>query len=245
MKLQLISFRAEVSGKERLESMLEIINHSNADLIVFCGHALRHYSYLVPLERGVKNKNVFVLFEVKRSYKEDYPNYLYTIQNGRVSSLNTKQMFSTSSEIENNESLCELYIDELETKRRFVVKDKRCLVIQCGENNIIKNRQSENNKPYFRFENRKDLKDRFFSLLKNTDIVLNPIHYPMGNQAKLKQRRLLFSRGKRCYFSVCNSIGKIAFNSKRIQYGYYNGKELGKVSLDTNAQYSIFTYMLL
>ena len=71
MKLQLVSFRTEVSGKERLESMLEIINNSSADLIVFCGHALRRYSYIEQLERGIKNQNVFVLFEVKRSYKED------------------------------------------------------------------------------------------------------------------------------------------------------------------------------
>ena len=162
-------------------------------------------------------KNVFVLFEVKRSNNEDYPNYLYTIQDGKIKSLNTKQVFATSSEIEGNEFLCEQFINELETKRRFAVKGKICLVLQCGENNIIKNSQSEKNKPYFRLEERKDLKGKFLSILKDTDIVLNPIHSPMGNQGKLEQRRKYLSGNKRYYFSVCNAEGEIGFNSKRIQ----------------------------
>lgn len=244
MKLQLVSFRSEASGKVRLALMIDIINQSSADFIVFCGYTILRYTYLDQLEREIKNKRVVVLFEVKRSIPQDYPNYLYIIRKGKIDSLDTKQMFATSSEIEGNDSLCEQYIEELETKRRFTVKGKQCLVIQCGENNILKNCQSDNNRAFFRFEKRKDLKDRFFKILKDTDIVLNPIHSPMGNQSKMAQRRILLSSGKRFYFSVSNADGKIGFKSKRIQYGYYNGKELYKSLFDTNELYSLSTYIV-
>lgn len=243
MKVQLVSFKKGSAWKRRLEQMIKIINDSDADLIMFNGRTLNDVSYLDQLESGVNNKRVFVLFEVEHSTKERHPYYLYKIQNGKIRSLNTKQLFADSSEIEGNEFLCERYLDELEAKRCFTVKGRKCLVLQCGENNIIKNSQSDDNRPGFRFEGRRDLKERFFILLEDTDIVLNPGHTPMGNQGKMKQRRILLSCNERYYFSVCNAEGKIGFNSKRIVYGYYNGKEIYKLS-DTNELYSIYTYIV-
>ena len=244
MKFQLVSFKKGSAWKRRLEQMIKIINDTDADLIMFNGRTLNDITYIDQLESGVNNKRVFVLFEVEHSTKERHPYYLYKIQKGKISSLNTKQLFAESSEIEGNEFLCERYLDELETKRCFTVKDKKCLVIQCGENNIVKNSQSNNNRPGFRFEERKDLKERFLKLLEDTDIVLNPGHTPMGYQGKIRQRRILLSSNKRYYFYVCNAEGKIGFDSKRIQYGYYNGKELYKSLSDTNELYSLSTYIV-
>jgi hypothetical protein len=154
----------------------------------------------------------------------------------------TNQFFATSQEIEGNELLCEHYIDELETKRCFSVKGKKCMVLQCGEINIIKNIQKENNRPVFRLQNRADLEKRFFNLLNSADLVLNPIHTPMGNQGKMEKRREMFSAHKRYYFSTSNSDEKHLIDSASLQYSFYDGYRLNETTREINnyAQIKVF-----
>ncbi len=154
----------------------------------------------------------------------------------------TNQFFATSQEMEGNELLCEHYIDELETKRCFSVKGKKCMVLQCGEVNIIKNIQKENNRPVFRLQNRVDLEKRFFNLLNSVDLVLNPVHTPMGNQGKMEKRREMLSANKRYYFSTSNSDEKHLIDSAGLQYSFYDGHRLNETTREINnyAQIRVF-----
>lgn len=153
---------------------------------------------------------------------------------GRLVNMFTNQFFASSKEIEGNELLCEHFIDELENKRCFRVKSKKCLALQCGEINIIKNIQKESNRSVFRLQNRTDLEKRFFDLLNNTDLILNPIHTPMGNQGKMEKRRELLSFSKRYYFSTSNSDEKHLIDSASLQFSFYDGARLNETTKEIN-----------
>ena len=243
MTIELISFRYNLGAKKRCELMINLVNQSQADLILFCGHTLKEKSDLEVLGEHIENNNSYVLFEVKRIDESNFlslRNCLYFIKDGAIHNLFTNQFFSTSDEIEGNESLCERFINELETRRRFTVKGKNCLVLQCGEINIIKNLQKEDNRPVFRLQQRKDLEERFNNLLNSTNIVLNPIHTPMGNQGKMKRRREYLSAGGRYYFSVCQNGSKdseIPIQSRSLQYSFFNGTEFEECNSESSKDY--------
>ena len=228
--------------------MVNIVNLSQADLIIFCGHTLKDKQDLEELKNFIENKSVFVLFEVKQIEESGFlnlKNCLYYIKEGIVHNLFTNQFFSTKDEIEGNESLCERFVNELETRRRFVVKGMNCLVLQCGEINIVKNIQKEDNKPVFRHGQRKDLEERFNNLLNNTQIIINPIHTPMGNQGKMEKRREFLSANNRYYFSVSQNGTRlkkddkyvISMDSRSLQYSFYNGFALMGIDYEYTKDY--------
>ena len=248
MQVELVSFRYNLPSKKRFELMVNIINQSQADLIVFCGHTLKDKNDLCALDGLIVNKSSFILFEVKQIIESDFLNLrncLYLIKDGIVYNLFTNQFFSTNNEIEGNESLCERFINELETRRRFVVKGMNCLVLQCGEINIVKNIQKEDNKPVFRHGQRKDLEERFNNLLNNVQIIINPIHTPMGNQGKMEKRRELLSANNRYYLSVSQNGTKsrkdnkylISMNSRSLQYSFYNGFAFMEIDNESTNDY--------
>lgn len=248
MNIELVSFRFNLSEMRRLELMINLVNLSQSDLILFCGHTLKNPYDLDVLNGCIENKNSFVLFEIKRVIESNFLNLrncLYTIENGSINNLFTNQFFSTKDEIERNESLCERFINELETRRSFNVKGKNCLVLQCGEINIIKNLQKEGNRPIFRHYQRKDLEERFYNLINSSDIILNPIHTPMGNQGKMKKRREFLSADKKYYFSVSqngkmerqDNIFEISMDSSCLQYSFYNGMSIGASKSESTKDY--------
>jgi hypothetical protein len=255
MTIELISFRYNLIARKRRELAAELINSSNADLVVFCGHALKTQDDLYAFEEMIKNKSTCVLFEVahvKESKFVNLQNCLYTVENDNIHNLFTSQMFSTKEQIENSEPLCERYINELETRRCFSVKGKKCLVLQCGEINILQNLQSDNNRVIFRHPQRADLEERFFNLVNSTDIILNPIHTPMGNQGKMKKRREFFSSNKRYYFSVSQNgtrkwrenYYEISIDSNSLQYAFYDGNEIEEFSREVTTDYQKRTFQI-
>jgi hypothetical protein len=146
MTLELISFRYNLTAPKRLSLMIDLVNQSNEDMLVFCGHSLKDQIHLCKLREQISNVSSFVLFEVKHVEESNFlnlKNCLYNIENGVVHNMYTNQFFSTSGEINDNEPLCERFINELETRRRLNVKGHNCLVLQCGEINIIRNLQKE------------------------------------------------------------------------------------------------------
>ena len=72
--------------------------------------------------------------------------------------------------------------------------------------------------------------------MKNTQIILNPIHTPMGHFPKMEKRREYFSAGNKYYFSVSQNgtmkrngiIKTIPMDSRRLQYAFFNGKSFGR-----------------
>jgi len=237
MKVELVSLRRGITRKKRIDIVVDIINQSKSDIVLFCGHTILDENDCVELVTKVVNKDSLILFEVRQVEESSFirlKNCLFRIEHGQLVNMFTNQFFASSQEIEGNEPLCERYINELETKRIFNIKKKKCLVLQCGEINIIKNIQKEGNCPIFRLQNRKDLERRFFDLLNNCDIVLNPIHTPMGNQGKMEKRRELLSFDKRYYFSTSNSDKKHSIESSSLQYSFYDGSRLGETMREVN-----------
>jgi hypothetical protein len=237
MKVELVSLRQGITRKKHFDVVSDIINLTRSDIVLFCGHTILEENDCLELANMVINKNSLILFEVKQVEESSFirlKNCLYRIEHGQLVNMFTNQFFASSQEIEGNEPLCERYINELETKRNFNIKGKKCMVMQCGEINIIKNIQKEGNCPVFRLQNRKDLEKRFFDLLDNCDIIFNPIHTPMGNQGKMEKRRELLSSDKRYYFSTSNSDEKHSIESSSLQYSFYDGSRLGETMREVN-----------
>lgn len=247
MKIELVSLNYNLHGQKRYDQVTSIINHSEAELILFCGHTFKESHDLDSLPEQINNTKPIVLFEVKSVAESSFVNLrncLYILEKGNVRSLFTNQFFATSQEIENNETLCERFINELETRRQITIMDKNCLIFQCGEINIVKNIQKEGNRPVFRLSQRKDLMERFEKVLNNTNIILNPIHTPMGNQGKMEKRREFFSDNNRFYFSTSQNGTRVVKGEKKaipmdadiLQYAFYNKKALKETQCDVNSK---------
>lgn len=231
MKIEIVSFVNNLNNKERVILTSQIINNSNSDILLFSGHTIEFVKDLEELRTVVDNKRTEVIFELESINSNKINNCLYRISKGNLFSLNSNQLFSTSNEIEGNYELALRLIYELESHRKFKKNNFVFLIIQCGELNILKNIQADNNKVDFRLSEFKVLKDKFNSIIKETNVFLNPIHIPMGNQGKMKKRREYLSKNKKYYFSTSNTkenSNDLMLDS--LQYGYYNGFQLKPIS---------------
>ncbi len=246
LKIELVSLRSSLKRKKRHSTFVEIINRSCSDLILFCGHSLMREDEVYSLEYEITNKDVTVLFEVREIKESDYVNFingLFIVEQGKTRNLFTNQLFATHDEIDDNEMLCERFIQELEYRRHFEIKEKSILILQCGELNILKNLQGKDNQPIFRLYQREDLRMRFEKILEKTDFVLNPIHTPMGNQPKMHKRRELLSSENRYYFSVSQN-GEWRMDAKGLQYAYHNGKKIYENNIEVTDDYQIRFYLI-
>lgn len=246
LKIELVSLRSNLKKAKRHSIFVDMINHSCSDIILFCGHSLIKEDEVYFLDQEITNTNVTVLFEVREIEESEFvkfKNGLFIVEQGKSRNLFTNQLFSTHDEIDNNEMLCERFIHELENKRHFVIKGKSILILQCGELNIIKNLQGKENQPIFRIPQREDLQARFEKILEETDIVLNPIHTPMGNQGKMHKRRELLSANNRFYFSVSHN-GERKMEAHSLQYAYHNGKVLNESNIEVTDDYQIRMYVI-
>ena len=65
-------------------------------------------------------------------------------------------------------------------------------------------------------------------MLASTDIFLNPVHTPQGEQGVMAQRRATLSAEGRYYFLTGSlpdeKSGRL--NNKSLQYAWHNGQEL-------------------
>lgn len=225
MKIQLVSFNLN-RRFDKAKEITSVINASNADIILFPGWTLNSVEDIDKIE--VYNKKSTVIFESKKGRVLPFScfnNELFCITGGNVVPLHTCQQFATSSEANSNELLVPNLIHELENNRKIIIDNRTFRIIQCGELNVLRNLQNNGNKVLFRFIDDSDLNKRFETILNETDCFLNPIHSPMGNQGKLKARRVFLSENGRGYFSVSNSLNG-NFGSKSVHYAYINGYEL-------------------
>ena len=189
MIVQLVSYKSTLRADSRLQHTAEIINSSKADLILFAGHTLASHRDVDELNTLLDNNRTTAVIEVKKDTKsKSLPVYhsLFLLQNGVAKDIYTHQLFTDSKTIKAYPELGEHLMLELETRRNFSVANRNVSIIQCGENNILRNIQSEGNRPVFRFEDDSIMNQRFADFLDNTDIILNPMHSPMGNQGKMR-----------------------------------------------------------
>ena len=249
MIVQLVSFKSSLRADSKLRHTAVIINSSKADLILFAGHTLVSHSDVNELNELVDNDKTTAVIEVKEnkiSKMNPVCHSLFLLENGIVRSLFTHQLFSDSKTINTYPILAEHLMLELETRRTFSAANRHVAIIQCGENNILRNIQSEGNKAVFRFENDTALNKRFTDFLNNTDIILNPLHSPMGNQDKMRKRRVLFSNHNRAYFSTANFDGDESIYNKSVQYACINGHEQEPVNteVDKRSSYIVRTFVI-
>jgi hypothetical protein len=241
MIVQLVSYKSTLRADSRLQHTAEIINSSKADLILFAGHTLASHRDVDELNTLLDNNRTTAVIEVKKDTKsKSLPVYhsLFLLQNGVTKDIYTHQLFTDSKTIKAYPELGEHLMLELETRRNFSAANRNVSIIQCGENNILRNIQSEGNRAVFRFEDDAILNQRFAAFLNNTDIILNPMHSPMGNQGKMRKRRELFSSNNRAYFSTANYVDEEAIYNKSVQYACINGKEQDPVNVEIDKRYS-------
>ena len=228
MIVQLVSYKSTLRADSRLQHTAEIINSSKADLILFAGHTLASHRDVDELNTLLDNNMTTAVIEVKKDAKsKSLPvcHSLFLLQNGVAKDIYTHQLFTDSKTIKAYPELGEHLMLELETRRNFSAANRNVSIIQCGENNILRNIQSEENRAVFRFEDDAILNKRFADFLNNTDIILNPMHSPMGNQGKMRKRREFFSDNNRAYFSTANFEDEESIYNKSVQYACINGKE--------------------
>ena len=249
MIVQLVSYKSTLRADSRLHYTAEIINSSKADLILFAGHTLASHRDVDELNTLLDNNRTTAVIEVKKDTKsKSLPVYhsLFLLQNGVAKDIYTHQLFTDSKTIKAYPELGEHLMLELETRRNFSTANRNVSVIQCGENNILRNIQSEGNRAVFRFEDDAILNQRFAAFLNNTDIILNPMHSPMGNQGKMRKRRELFSSNNRAYFSTANYVDEEAIYNKSVQYACINGKEQEPMDVEVGKRdsYIVRTFVI-
>jgi len=249
MIVQLVSYKSTLRADSRLQHTAEIINSSKADLILFAGHTLASHRDVDELNTLLDNNRTTAVIEVKKDTKsKSLPVYhsLFLLQNGVTKDIYTHQLFTDSKTIKAYPELGEHLMLELETRRNFSTANRNVSVIQCGENNILRNIQSEGNRAVFRFEDDAILNKRFADFLNNTDIILNPMHSPMGNQPKMRKRREFFSDNNRAYFSTANYVDEEAIYNKSVQYACINGKEQEPMNVEVGKRdsYIVRTFVI-
>lgn len=242
MKIQLVSFILGLHYDTKINITADIVNQSKSDLIFFPGNTLNSVDDAIELTSLIKNKKSVVVIEVSQLPLGDLNKRIihcpFIIKKGQLVNMHTFQHFTTSDTIEKNPFLAEAFVNELETRRQFEVNGYNCLLLQCGENNILKNIQSDNNNVIIRIED-KSIERRFKNVLEGSDIILNAIHKPQyGNQNKLHKRREFFSLNGRIYIST-NNCKELSQKAKSVQYAYYDSKELeNPISfIDENGKY--------
>ena len=249
MIVQLVSYKSALRADSRLQHTAEIINSSKADLILFAGHTLASHRDVDELNTLLDNNRTTAVIEVKKDTKsKSLPVYhsLFLLQNGVAKDIYTHQLFTDSKTIKAYPELGEHLMLELETRRNFSTANRNVSVIQCGENNILRNIQSEGNRAVFRFEDDAIMNQRFADFLNNTDIILNPMHSPMGNQGKMRKRREFFSDNNRAYFSTANFEDEESIYNKSVQYACINGKEQEPMDVEVGKRdsYIVRTFVI-
>ncbi len=211
---------------------LDIVNtYENLDIIVFPGKTLRK-DQLTLVEKEMKNTHSLILFEVWDDFfNGEQRQKGYYFKDGILHDKDIIQIFATSSEINRHKDLMKLFLYELKHKRIIDYKGMSICWLICGEINVLRNRQKNNNEVTFRFPEDADLARAFQEIYDKTDIFIDPTHTIMGNQGKLARRREFLSQNKTfCSVSNADTLTDQKLSEKSIQYLYKNGKPInGKI----------------
>jgi len=234
MKIQLVSFGFSLTSSEKRRAFLDIFNQSNADFILFAGHTLDKIRDLDRIADKLDNLKATAFIEIMNFGVRDITNCIFKIARNKIINCHSHQIFTDSAEINRSYFYAEQLIHELSTNRSFTIKDKNIRLLVCGEINILKNIQSEDNRVEFRTKD-KTLEKKFNTILQSTDIIINPLHSPMGYQGKLLKRREFLSSNNKAYFSTANMDKEGDLETRKLQYGFVNGKEIeGKIVQSTS-----------
>lgn len=231
MKIQLVGYEFDLNPNYKLNLFTQIMNGSDADLILFPGHTLRDENDTEYIEADITNDRSLAVLELEHGYPSSCMatrNELFICREGLFEDTFSSQVLATAHDFSTGgEALMGKLLDEI-LRRQFVCCGKRITILQCGETALLASAKAEGYKASFRYKDNASLNERFEAMLASTDIFLNPIHDLQGEQGVMAQRRAALSSGGRYYFSTCslNEEMQGKFLSKRIQYACHNGKEL-------------------
>lgn len=238
MKIQLIGYDYEgnINKNAKMDLFKEIVNKSDADLILFPGHTLRDEDDTEYIEPDITNEHSMAVLELETGYPSDCMctnNELFLLSEGFFEDTYSSQVCAIADDLNaGGEKLMGKLLDEIE-RRQFVCCGKRITVLQCGETALLASLKANGYKAEFRFKDDAELNERFESILASTDIFLNPIHDLQGERGVMAQRRAALGANGRYYFSTCSLNEEMAgkFASKRLQYALHNGKDILSKSL--------------
>lgn len=222
MKVGLVSCVHEKTGppKTSLSEILETVrDQPSLDLLLFSGWTVSSDDYRTFLEENKNPRSIVVLQEEDGS---GFPPYHFV--QGRRDLTNARslvrQIFA-DRKVTTPELADLLYA--LEHERKVEVAGKMARLIICGENNLLRNLQSDGNRVLFRDDG---LADRFERIRRETGIFLNPAHTPMGELGKLKRRWSYLSSGAKLSLYTTNAPDRRLLGQKRLQYAFADEKEL-------------------
>jgi len=218
MVIQVVSFKSS-SKSDSVRNLTDIVNSSEADLIVFSGAQSLRICDLQELPGRITNRKPSAFLDARGRTKY---NSLFLLRNRLITSLNSRQMFSTSSELENDATIAEKYIDELAHRRMSRIGGLKALLMVCGENNIAVSRKPGTPEHYAEFRIAdKRLKANFEKILCRSDIIVNPTHSMNSRPWLYHERAEYFSSNGRIYVMSANGND---LSSPNIQYVYQNGE---------------------
>ncbi len=223
---------------------LDVVNtYKDLDIIVFPGWTLLK-NQLALVEKEMKNKNSLIIFEVWDDlFNGEKRHRGYYFNDGVLHDKDIIQIFATSNEINKNKELMRPYLDEINNKRIIEHKGRNICWLICGEINVLRNMQKNNNAVAFRFPEDADLASAFQEIFDKTDIFIDPTHTIMGNQGKLARRREFLSQNKTfCSVSNADTLRDQKLSEKSIQYLYKNGQSLKGTLLESNNRYLLKEY---
>jgi hypothetical protein len=223
---------------------LDIVNtYENLDIIVFPGWTLLK-DQLALVEKDMKNKHSLILFEVWDDFfNGEIKRKGYYFKDGVLHDKDIIQKFETSSEINRHKDLMKPFLHELKDKRIIEYRGMSICWLICGEINVLRNIQKNNNEVTFRFPEDADLARAFQEIYDKTDIFIDPTHTIMGNQGKLARRREFLSQNKTfCSVSNADTLTDQKLSNKSIQYLYKNGKPINGRTLKRNDRFLLIQY---
>ena len=227
MKIQLIGFDYELNPNNKMDILVDAVNASNADLIIFPGRTIRDMNDLFYAEQDITNKQSVAILEVEESMPTScllMHRALYMLHTGLFFDLYTSQLFETEEDIEGNEAIVDKLMDEMK-RRQFACCGNRISVLQGGETAILSGAGTDMD---FRFSSNAALARRFQALLASTDIFLNPVA-GMTEPRSITSQRLaaLSSDGRWCLTTGTLDRDHMGnFSDKGIQRIFHNGREI-------------------
>ena len=227
MKIQLIGFDYELNPNNKMDILVDAVNASGADLILFPGRTIRDMNDLFYAEQDITNKQSVAILEVEESMPTScllMHRALYMLHSGLFFDLYTSQLFETEEDIEGNEAIVDKLMDEMK-RRQFACCGNRISVLLGGETALLRGAGTD---MAFRFGGNAALTRRFQGLLASTDIFLNPVG-GMTEPRSITSQRLaaLSADGRWCLTTGSLDRDRMGnFSDKGIQRIYHDGREV-------------------
>ena len=226
MKIQLIGYDFELNPNNKMDILVDAVNASDADLILFPGHSIRDLNDLLYAEQDIKNKNTVAILELEESLPTScmfQRNSLFMLHGGLFFDLYTSQIFETEEDIDGNEAIMDKLMDEMK-RRQFACCGNRITVLQGGETAMLAGTGVNLD---FRFSANGVLNRRYQSLLAGTDVFLNPVHEAADGRGLLQRLAALSADGRWALSTGMLGRDRMGnWSDKQLQHIFHDGREI-------------------